>query len=52
MKSFNKLLKEYCINKNNRLCIGLDIDNNKLINTNLDYMEKFITSLKVKYLYK
>ena len=24
--SFNKRLQEICINKNNRLCIGLDID--------------------------
>jgi len=42
MKNFNSLIKEKCIKKNNRLCIGLDIDNNKLTNNSTSYMEKFI----------
>ena len=43
--SFNKTLKEQCILKNNRLCIGLDIDNQKLNNTSLDYMQNFIKDI-------
>ena len=35
MNSFNEILKKYCIEKNNRLCIGLDIDNRKLDNSSL-----------------
>ena len=31
--SFNKLLKNHCILKNNRLCLGLDVDNRNLKNT-------------------
>ena len=41
MKSFNKILEEHCLEKNNRLCIGLDIDNRKLKKTSLDYMKGF-----------
>ena len=43
--SFNKKLKKECLKKNNRLCIGLDIDNHKLKNTSLDYMENFIKEI-------
>ena len=42
MKNFNEIIKENCLKKNNRLCIGLDLDNNKLSNNNIDYMEEFI----------
>ena len=42
MKNFNKIIKETCLNKNNRLCIGLDLDNNKLSDNSISYMEKFI----------
>ena len=45
MNSFNEILKKYCIEKNNRLCIGLDIDNRKLDNSSLDYMQKFINDI-------
>ena len=41
MESFNKILENHCLEKNNRLCIGLDIDNRKLENTSLDYMKSF-----------
>ena len=30
MHNFNDKLKEICLAKNNRLCIGLDVDNTKL----------------------
>ena len=43
--SFNKILKNKCLTKNNRLCIGLDIDNQKLKNTSLDYMQNFIKDI-------
>ena len=42
MKNFNESIKENCLKKNNRLCIGLDLDNNKLSNNSIEYMEKFI----------
>ena len=42
MKNFNKIIKETCLNKNNRLCIGLDLDNNKLADNSISYMEEFI----------
>tara|TARA_B100000686_G_scaffold87569_1_gene94319 strand:+ start:540 stop:1358 length:819 start_codon:yes stop_codon:yes gene_type:complete len=43
--SFNKQLKEICNKKNNRLCIGLDIDPDKFIdnrNMSIDSMEHFL----------
>tara|TARA_Y100000590_G_scaffold352576_1_gene405180 strand:- start:333 stop:1121 length:789 start_codon:yes stop_codon:yes gene_type:complete len=43
--SFNKKLKNQCLIKNNRLCIGLDIDNQKLKKTSLDYMESFLKDI-------
>jgi len=42
MKNFNESIKGNCLKKNNRLCIGLDLDNNKLSNNSIEYMEKFI----------
>ena len=42
MQSFNKNIIEFCSKKNNRLCIGLDIDNEKLSNQSVDYMRDFI----------
>ena len=42
MKNFNEIIKNKCLEKNNRLCIGLDLDNSKLISNSLDYMQKFI----------
>ena len=42
MKKFNDLIKEKCLEKNNRLCIGLDVDNRRLKNNSLDYMQRFI----------
>tara|TARA_Y100000590_G_scaffold420723_1_gene523732 strand:+ start:375 stop:1163 length:789 start_codon:yes stop_codon:yes gene_type:complete len=43
--SFNKKIKNECLKKNNRLCIGLDVDNEKLTNPSLDYMEGFIKDI-------
>ena len=43
--SFNKILKNQCLVKNNRLCIGLDLDNERLKNTSLDYMEGFLKDI-------
>ena len=45
MKSFNDILVEKCNQKNNRLCIGLDIDNEKLSNNTLSYMEDLINDI-------
>ena len=42
MNNFNQYLKNMCIKKNNRLCIGLDVDNEKLSNNSLSYMKGFI----------
>ena len=42
MKSFNENITDFCSKKNNRLCIGLDIDNEKLSNQSIDYMRDFI----------
>ena len=42
MQVFNKKIKTTCQNKNNRLCLGLDIDNTKLKNSSLNYMKDFI----------
>ena len=45
MKSFNELLKIKCLDKNNRLCIGLDVDNTKLKNYSMEYMLNFIKDI-------
>ena len=42
MKSFNENIKNHCLQKNNRLCIGLDVDNEKLSNQSIRYMRDFI----------
>ena len=43
--SFNNKLKSKCLDKNNRLCLGLDIDNKLLKNTSLKYMESYIKEI-------
>jgi len=43
--SFNQNLKKQCLIKNNRLCLGLDLDNKWLKNDSLDYMEGFIKDI-------
>ena len=40
--TFNKYLYEMCSKKNNRLCIGLDLDNRKLKINTISYMNGFI----------
>ena len=43
--SFNKRLKEICEKKDNRLCIGLDVDPDKFpkgMNSSFDSMENFL----------
>ena len=43
--SFNKRLEEICNKKDNRLCIGLDVDPDKFpkgMNSSIDSMESFI----------
>ena len=45
MIAFNKKLSEICKSKNNRLCIGLDIDNRKLVNDSISYMDGFIKDI-------
>ena len=45
MLNFNKHLSNVCIQKNNRLCIGLDLDNRKLQNTSISYMNGFIKDI-------
>ena len=42
---FNEKLKEECLKKNNRLCLGLDIDSHNLDNPSLDYMQKYIIDI-------
>ena len=42
MKQFNNNIIDFCSKKNNRLCIGLDIDNEKLNNQSITYMKDFI----------
>ena len=42
MITFNEILSKVCNEKNNRLCIGLDIDNRKLETTTISYMDGFI----------
>ena len=43
--SFNDNLRNECIKKNNRLCIGLDVDNNDLKNTSLSFMKDYIKDI-------
>ena len=43
--NFNEKLRLTCIDKNNRLCIGLDVDNNSLKNNSLDYMNSYIKDI-------
>lgn len=43
--NFNEKLKLKCIEKNNRLCLGLDIDNTTLKNNSLDYMNSYIKDI-------
>ena len=45
MVTFNKQLSKICESKNNRLCIGLDIDNRKLSNNTISYMDGFIKDI-------
>tara|TARA_Y100001970_G_scaffold47257_1_gene59678 strand:- start:42471 stop:43262 length:792 start_codon:yes stop_codon:yes gene_type:complete len=45
MMTFNKYLYEMCSKKNNRLCIGLDLDNRKLKINTISYMNGFIKEL-------
>jgi len=45
MITFNKQLSEVCDEKNNRLCIGLDVDNRKLEINTISYMDGFIKEL-------
>jgi len=45
MIKFNEKLKKVCIEKNNRLCLGLDIDNHNLVNSSLDYMQSYILDI-------
>ena len=42
MNNFNQKIKKACIEKNNRLCLGLDVDNKDLKNSSLQYMQDFI----------
>ena len=43
--SFNNNLKSKCLDKNNRLCLGLDIDNELLKDSSLEYMEAYIKDI-------
>ena len=43
--NFNEKIKSKCFEKNNRLCLGLDVDNNLLENTSLDYMNSYIEDI-------
>ena len=45
MKKLNKILKNSWENKNNRLCIGLDVDNTQLNNSSLEYMQDYIIDI-------
>ena len=45
METFNEKIKKYCQNKNNNLCIGLDVDNRKLENPSLDFMQNYIMDI-------
>ena len=43
--NFNEKIKLKCFEKNNRLCLGLDVDNNLLENNSLDYMNSYIEDI-------
>ena len=43
--NFNEKLKLKCLEKNNRLCLGLDINNTTLKNNSLDYMNSYIKDI-------
>ena len=45
MDTFNNRLLKTCIEKNNRLCLGLDLDNRKLKVDTLSYFEGFIKDI-------
>ena len=45
MNMFNDRLLKMCIKKNNRLCLGLDLDNRKLKVNTLSYFEGFIKDI-------
>ena len=45
MKKFNEKLSKFCKEKNNRLCLGLDIDNSKLKNSSLKYLKDYIVDI-------
>ena len=45
METFNEKIKNFCYNKNNTLCIGLDVDNRKLKDTSIDFMTKYILDI-------
>ena len=45
MNMFNDRLLKICIKKNNRLCLGLDLDNRKLKVNTLSYFEGFIKDI-------
>ena len=42
---FNNRLSKICVEKNNRLCLGLDLDNRKLKINTLSYFEGFIKDI-------
>lgn len=44
---FNEKIKLKCLEKNNRLCLGLDIDNTTLKNSSLEYMNSYIKDIIV-----
>ena len=45
MIKFNEKIKKFCKNKNNRLCLGLDIDNRKLENSSIQYMQDYVIDI-------
>ena len=45
METFNEKIKNYCYNKNNNLCIGLDVDNRKLKDDSIDFMKGYILDI-------
>ena len=45
MKKFNEKLSKFCKEKNNRLCLGLDVDNSKLKNSSLKYLKDYIVDI-------
>ena len=45
MTKFNENLNKFCKNKNNRLCIGLDVDKSNLKNSSMKYMQEYIIDI-------